>query len=502
LKRERTEESSGFVVEPEKKVPVVYDVDVAVAGASISGVFAALAAARCGADTVLIDRFGQVGGNMGPGMIVQGGKVGPSPRPPAGLTVGMHKGSTGIAQEFTERYASLRRGGPVPSDQTHYPRDSSTASYTALKMLQESGVKLMLSAFAADPVMEGNRVVGLFVENKSGREAIRAKVVVDATGDADVAKRAGAPILYPKQEYHQLDGHAPTGMGIGFVVGNVDWEAFKRAQQEPSEEDVRWAEQNLGEKRMKYLHYVLGAARKASEAGDFPNLKVEGLSEAWIKMRSLESPDITAAGGTSGTEDRIAWGVIGYVRKEVMNTGDGVQISLLEARSRQIIFETVDFYRNYVPGFERAYLLCIAPFLGARGGPCIEGEYTLTMQDGREGKQFDDVVYAYPERRVLQYTSEHGEPKWMEVPYRVMLPKKIDGLVAVGRSASGKPDTLLRSRTAVKYMGEAGGTAAAMAAKQGISPKQVDVKELQRRLLNSGLYLGNVERLKELKLLE
>jgi len=496
--------SSGFVVEPEKKVPVVYDVDVAVAGASVSGVFAAIAAARSGADTVLIDRFGEVGGNIGPGMIVQGHMASGSPHPDAGFMVGIRKGFSGIAQEFIQRYASLGGGGVIPFSQNHYPRDSSTASYTFLKMLQESGVKLMLSAFVADPLMEGNRVVGLFVENKSGRQAIRAKVVVDATGDADVAKRAGAPMLYPKQEYSQLDGHSPTGMGMAFVVANVEWETYNRALEEthPSEEDLRWAEQTLGEGRARKFYPFLAGARQAWEKGEYPNFEVEGLGEARIGIGPLYVPRDRPARVKSGTEDRIAWGHLNHARTEVLNTGDGLQISLLEARSRQIIFETVHFYRNYVPGFERAYLLCIAPFLGARGGPCIEGEYTLTMQDGREGKQFDDVVYLFGEFRVIKYTCEHGECKWMEVPYRVMLPKKIDGLMAVGRSASGKPDTLLRNRMAVKHMGEVGGTAAAMAAKQGISPKQVDVKELQRKLLSAGFYLGTVERLKELKLFE
>ena len=491
----------AYLVEPEKQVGVVYDVDVAVAGASVSGVFAAIAAARAGAETVLIERFGDVGGNIGPGMIVNGHMASGSPHPDAGLMVGIRKGFSGIPQEFIQRYASLGGGGVIPFSQNHYPRDSSTASYTALKMLQESRVNLLLSTCVADPVMEGNCVRGLFVENKSGRQAVRAKVVVDATGDADVARRAGAPILYPKQEYSEVDGHSPTGMGMAFVVGNVDWDAYKRGLKEmqPTEEDRRWAREILGDKKAERLGPLVGAARQAWENGEYPDLKVEGLGEASVGISPLEIP---RGGGKSGVEDSVARGSIGHARTEALNTGDGLQISLLEARSRQIIFEMVHFYRNYVPGFEGAYLLCIAPFLGARGGPCIEGEYTLTMDDCRQGKQFDDVIYLFGEFRAIRYTCERGECKWAEVPYRVMLPKRIDGLLAVGRSASGKPDTLLRNRMAVKHMGEAGGTAAAMAAKNDVSPKQVDVKELQRRLLTSGFYLGSAERLKELKLLE
>jgi len=200
-------------------------------------------------------------------------------------------------------------------------------------------------------------------------------------------------------------------------------------------------------------------------------------------------------------DEGLARGTISPERVEEINIGDGLHISKLEAKLRMYIFETVQFYKRYVPGFENAYLLFTAPFLGARGGPCIEGEYTLTMDDCRAGQRFSDVIYLYGEFRALRYTCEKGECKWADVPYRVMLPKKIDGLLAVGRSASGIPDTLLRNRMAVKHMGQAGGTAAALCAKKDISPKELDVKELQSVLLDAGFYLGDRARLKELGLI-
>ncbi len=111
------------------------------------------------------------------------------------------------------------------------------------------------------------------------------------------------------------------------------------------------------------------------------------------------------------------------------------------------------------------------------------------------------MTYLYGDFRAIRYTCEQGQCKWVDVPYRVMLPRKIDGLLAVGRSASGIPDTLLRNRMAVKHMGQAGGTAAAIAARKGISPRELDVRELQRALLDAGFYLGPPARLKELGLL-
>jgi hypothetical protein len=117
------------------------------------------------------------------------------------------------------------------------------------------------------------------------------------------------------------------------------------------------------------------------------------------------------------------------------------------------------------------------------------------------GKRFDDVMYLYGEARVLKATCK-GDKNcvWPDVPYRVMVPKKIDGLLAVGRSAAGIPDTLLRNRTAIQHMGEVGGIAAAMAVKQGVTPRKLDVKALQRTLLKQGYYLGDAQRLAALGL--
>jgi len=481
----------NFVVESSKQVPLVYDVDVVVAGASVSGVFAALAAARSGATTVLIDRFGSVGGNIGPGTICKGTLGGIK-----GDLISVFPRFTGIPKEFIERYTAFG-GGCVPPDSKcdNNLRDSNIASYTAFAMLEESGVKLMLSTYATDAILEGNNVRGIFVENKSGRQAVKARVVVDATGEADVARRTGAPILYPKASYHEIDSHSPTGMGMSFVLGGIDWEkyeAYKRGCQ-PSEEDINWAKETLGENRANQFisDGILTFIRKAWEDGEYRVPEVD-LDDVKIEIKiSIEN----IKGG------QLAYGHIAPERIfEEINVADGLHVSMFESKLRMYAFEIVQFYKKHVPGFADAYLLLTAPFLGARGGPCIEGEYTLTMDDCKAGRRFDDVIFLYGEFRALRYTCEQGECKWTDVPYRVMLPKKVDGLLAVGRSASGIPDTLLRNRLAVKYMGQAGGTAAALAAQKGISPKELEVKELQTVLLEDGFYLGEETRLRGLGL--
>ncbi len=471
------------MIEPGKKVPVIYDVDVAVAGGGVSGVFAAIAAARNGADTVLIDRFGTVGGNMGPGFIAGGSLSGWPVRHMLGPGLG---GFAGIPKEFIERHAALGGGCIPPYSQGQYLRDSNVASYVGLKMLEESGVRLMLSSYIADPILEGNRIQGVFVESKSGRRAVRAKVVIDATGEADVARRAGAPILYPKTSYHEMDAHAPTGMGLFFALGGVDWEeyaAYRRAHGKPSEQDLNWSREALG---FVPPGHLLPLMRKAWESGEYRIVQeIDGLG----RLRSGELSQMHGADG-------LAWGRLGPERREEISAGDGLHISKLEAKVRMYIYESAQFWKRHVPGFGNSYLLCIAPFFGARGGPCIEGEYTVTMDDVKAGRRFPDVLFIF----------DHVTPggayvgNWTDFPYRAMLPRKLDGLLASGRSASCIPDTLLRGRMMVMHMGQAAGTAAALAVKDRVTPKELKVKELQGMLLEAGFYLGDGARLRELGL--
>ena len=478
------QESLGHVVEPERKRPVVYDVDVAVAGGGVAGVFAALGAARCGADTVLIDRFGDPGGNIGPGMINAGGI---RPKLVQGVMTHVEGGITGIPREFLDRHAELC--GKAGGNLVH----SNAASYLALKMMEESGVRAMLSAYAADPIVEGGRIRGVFVESKSGRQAVLAKVVIDATGEADVARRAGGPILYPKPEYTEVDHHSPTGAGLYYMVAGVDTERWEecREGQAPGEADLKWAKDRVGGINERFA-YLIPSIRKAWE-GEAD----KGIFEKGLFVREMEGVgEVKILPLMPGQAPGIAHRCTSFVRVDM---GDGVQVSKAEATIRMGIFETVQFYRNYVPGFEEAYLLCMAPYFGARGGPCIEGEHTITLEDFEAGRRFPDVLYRFGHVSGGKDV-ELGHGKWTDFPYRVMLPKMLDGLIGVGRSASGIPDTIIRGRTKAMHMGQLGGIAAALAAGNGVTPRDLDVGELQRAALDAGYYLGDAGRLTELGL--
>ena len=483
----------GTVVEPQKQVPVAYDVDVAVVGAGLSGLYSAIASGRQGAKTLLIDRFASLGGNLGPAMIVAGSVYGE-----AGVT--LPGGGAGIPKELVTRMEALQA-----STGSNYADQSNIISYLGMKMCEDAGVELLLAVWAADPIIEDGRMTGLFVEGKSGRVAVRAKVVIDASADADVARRAGVPVItaFPADPAH-APLIRPQYMGpeypvwndtaILYVMANVAYERYKQlcaSKVTLSEADQAWLTE-----RNSF----------AFRGFDFPDPLVPLFRQAWERgeyefQKTVEPnvhvsiPNIFRAPSEQGLIScRVNMG--GAIRRDDMQ-----QHSRLEAAIRVHVFETVQFLRHYVPGFEHAYLLFIAPYLGSRGGPHIDGEYTLTPQDAFAGKKFDDVLYVNTH---AAQPHSGGEQSGFDRPYRTLLPKGLDGLLVTGRASAylrrGHDPGATRARPALQQLGEAAGVAAAMAVQDGVTPRNVNIKKLQRHLLSQGFYLGDEARLAELGL--
>ena len=491
----------GYLVEPQKDVPVAYDVDVAVVGAGISGLFAAIAAGRLGAKTLLIDRFGALGGNLGPAMIVGGSVAAVAPAIlPGGLA--------GIPKELVTRMERLK-----VSPRDDYAEESNIISYLGVVMAEEAAVELLVSVWAADPIIEGDRVTGLFVEGKSGRVAVKAKVVIDATADADIARRAGVPVvtdlapdpswstvIRPQFLYPEYEVWNDTG--IHYVVGNVNGEAYRaflgskvRLSNEDStwlEERKRFVKEGMAYRGLRLPEVFVPLLRRAWEMGEYQYHKTVE-PKVHVSLNHLGPP--TESGITSS---RVNMG--GEIRRD-----DMAQHSRLESAIRVHVFETVQFFRKYVPGFEGAYLLFIAPYFGARGGPYIDGEHVITPEDVFTGRKFDDVLYRNTRSaKGPELPHPDVEKSGFDVPYRSLLPKGLDGLLVTGRASSyerrGHDPVSTRSRTAIMQLGEATGTAAALAVQDGVPPRELDVKTLQRALLNQGFFLAEPERLKELGL--
>ena len=483
----------GYVTEPQKRVPVAYDVDVAVVGAGIAGLMAALAAGRQGVRTLLIDRFGSLGGNLGPAMIVGGSVSGEAP-------VTLPGGLASIPKELVERLAELS----VPSGH-RYADETNIISYLGAKMAEESGVDVLLPVWAADPIIEDGRVTGLFVEGKSGRVAVKAKVVIDASADADVARRAGVPVITDlppdpswapliRPQFLRPEFVPWNDTAIYYVMAGVEFDTFQQflaSDVTLSAEDEAW----LAERRQfpvqtqDHPAAMIPLLRQAWGRGDFR------LQKTVEPHAHITTPHIWKGPFENGLlGSRINMG--GAIRRDDMK-----QHARLETAIRLHVFETVQFYHRYVPGFENAYLLIVAPYFGARGGPFIDGEYTLTPDDALAGTKFDDVLY----RNVKNAEPPKvGAKSGVDVPYRILLPKGLDGLLVTGRGAAyirrGHDSIGIRARPSILHLGEATGVAAAIVVQDGVALRDIDIRKLQRQLLKRGFYLGEEARLAQLGL--
>jgi hypothetical protein len=478
-----------YVLQPRKRIPVVRSADVIVAGAGISGLFAALGAAKYGARTILVERFGELGGNMGPGIFV-GGHL----HNEVGRT--LHDGVfPAIPQAFIDRVEA--RLEDLPRDFVTY---SQAVARTAIEMAKEAGVETLPSVYPADPILEGNRIRGLFAETKGGRIALECKVLVDAIGEADLARRAGAPFksgssaeecespsvnaLYRQPRYASWnDG------GLYFVVAGADIDkflAFSKQEVKLNEDDRGWAETHLRYAHARWPDAMVPVLRRAWESGEFqvirdirPNLHVAMLNYWFTNLRP----------GLAGSRSQV---------HGEYDAGNWEHVSAVESELRALTYDAMCFYRKHVPGFERSYLVQMSSFLGVRGGPHILGEYTLNPKETFNGLRRPDTLFVS-----FIEVQRGGNKRGHDMPYAMLLPRRIDGLLVTGRGSAylrRGHDPSTRARGNMMALGQATGMAAALAVNDGVMPRALDIRKLQRALLKENFYLGDAARLAELGL--
>ncbi len=434
-----------YVERPAKRVPVIYDVDIVVVGGGIAGVIAAVAAARHGAKTLIVEAFSYLGGNMGPGFFA-GGELHLALKNPEAFPNGLG----GIPEEFNRRVVQgeNRRVG------VDYFRDSHSVACVATRMLEEAGVEILLSTVVCDVIKDGNKVRGLYVENKSGTLAIKSKAVIDCTGTADVADRAGAPVVELPEN---------PAMGIFFAIAGVDADRYQEAlnaRGELAPEDQQWLAGHA-----PGAQALMPWVRESWEAKEFRIYdKVDDFATLEITINKITGNPPQFQGRTR-VNGRF-------------HPGDGLALSRIQQAMWPYLYEFVLFLNKRVPGFEKAYLLLTSPYFHARGGKSIDGEYLNTGEDVTRSARFDDVIFiAYDDKRYF--------PGGYDIPYRILLPKGIDGLLAAGRSAIVRGPQL-RQRCFVQLMGQAAGVAAALAVKHGLEPRNIHIRELQNILRSMG----------------
>lgn len=450
------------ISEPGREIPVRKETDVLVIGGGPSGLIAALAAVEDGLNVTLVESRSFVGGNMTIGLPILGflGQKG-------------NQIIKGLPQKFIDRLKAVNASSehrPCPLHMSLTLVEPEAVKTVALQMLVENKVDVLFYAFCAGVVMDGDELKGVIIESKAGREAILAKTIIDCSGDADVAYRAGVPCEYGND---QGGVQPPTLM---FCLGGVDTEKLRTSvAQEPRTylTDFIPAEY-FGQNNQFVLVGMRNLVKKAQDAGltltTERTILITGLrkGEVWVNM--------TRVNGVNGT--------------------DPGSLTYGEIEGRRQINDIQKYLIDYVPGFENAYFLKTAPFLGIRETRRINGLYTMTREDIMSCRHFEDAI------AVASYPLDIHHPQgggctleWCgdcyDIPYRSLIPQNVKNLIVAGRCISTTHEAMsaIRVMAPCMAMGEAAGRAAKLAVREGVQPRDIDVKKLQKELLEKGAYL-------------
>lgn len=443
--------------------------EVIVSGGGVSGAIAAIAAARAGARTLIIEANGFLGGTLtaagvGPMMTFHAGKK---------------QAIQGITDELIQR---LRRMGKSPGhieDATNYtysvtPFDAEAMKHELETMLMEAGGDILYHTMLASVDTGGSRITSLTLCNKAGLTEITGDVFIDATGDGDVAAWAGVEFAKGRES----DGMSQP-MTLKMKMRNVDTTAIRDYIRKHPEEFTRM-NQDLS---------VMDTAERLSVIGfetQFREAKARG--EVTIKREDVLFFETNNPGEVIMNTTRILG----------CDSTDPWSLSLAEIEGRRQCRELELFLRKYVPGFEEAIVVSTGPSIGVRGSRQIKGQYTLTGEDILTMKKFDDVIahsgYPIDIHSPDGEGTTHGRLEWggmYGIPYRCLVTEQFDNLIVVGRclSATFEAQAAVRTTPTVGAIGQAGGTAAALAVKSGKAVKDVDIAELQRKLRAEGAYL-------------
>jgi glycine/D-amino acid oxidase-like deaminating enzyme len=419
----------NYLIEPERKIPVINDVDVLVCGGGFAGVAAAVAAARNGASVMLIERYGFLGGLATGALVIT--------TPPL---------NNGINREIARRLMSWRSYAPdhAKEDATNselidgntclLPYDPETTKYEFVRMLLDQQVEILFHSYIVGAPCTAGRIDGIVIENKAGRSAVRAKVVIDATGDADVAVHAGAPVREVKRPITMMFNMADVDSGRALEhLGN--WNGLK-----------------------KVVRNAVAKGEIDFELGTDPDFGAPGIFAA----------DLVHKGQLS------IWGGMLYMDRSL----DPAERTRAEIVTRDHAFRLANYLKKTVPGFENARLEQMATEVGIRATRNLEGEFVPSKEEISRGEFNDTIARPYLRKKLA-------------VPYRSLMPQRIENLLVAGRCVSAADDVMGRLRLipVCSATGEAAGVAAAMAAAQGVSIRAVDVKQLQSVLIEQGVEL-------------
>lgn len=423
--------------EPQKQIPIIDEVDVLVVGGGPAGIGAAISAARNGASVMIIEQAGDVGGVATTGMMSHWG----------GITQGP------IYNEIINKASDNDFGVDNPQI-----INTEKLKNTLLDMLVDAGVKIRMYTFASDVIKEGNNLKGVIIESKSGREAVLAKIVIDCSGDGDIAARAGAEYTKGREE----DGKMQP-MTLMFRVAGVDEDRvpFFPGMFEDNREVPKGKVQDLAK---EYIPYPAGH----------------------ILVYPTTIPGVITCNMTNA---------IGY---------DGTKaedLTKAHCQCRSQMDSIVKYLRECIPGFEKCYIISSASIIGVRETRHFMCEKRIEAEDIINARTFDDwaVTRVHFNLDVHNLTGSgldktgcqrnFKQRNYYTIPYGCLVPVKIDNLLLAGRHISGShmAHSSYRVMPICVNMGQAAGTAAALCVKSNIQPRELDVKQLQKTLTEQGV---------------
>jgi hypothetical protein len=440
------------ILEPAREIDVCQEAEVLVVGGGPAGVAAAVAAARNGARTTLLERYNHLGGMATGGLVI----VIPH------MSAGTHEQEVGgICREIIDRLDRI--GGArhpnrhdlgsadpeLVSRLKHYcdfvvggkVRMTAIADPELLKcvlndMVEEAGVKLYLHSWGTRALVEEGGVRGAVFESKSGRQAVLSARTIDATGDGDIFASAGAEfegVIDPNLR--------SSTVALVFRLGGVDY--------------------------LKYSEYC------HSQPRGFQQLREELQAIAGFPLLPI----------TAHRDDQV------WVNNWVpgMNCLQVEDLSATELKVRKAMLRVHGLLKSRMPGFERSYILDTASQLGTRGSRRLLGEHVVTAEDVRQGTVFEDTIAVVP--RFAENVSVNTPNRC--IPYRALVPRKLDNLLVAGRcfSSDVPANDVLNLIPFCVQMGEAAGTAAAVSLRSRVSPRKVDYRTVQQHLLDQGGWL-------------
>jgi hypothetical protein len=448
------------IAEAARTTPVFHETEVLVVGGGPGGLAAAVAAARTGARSTLVDRYGCFGG-----VITQVGVD----------TIAWYRHERtvdleGIGREFERRAEEFGAGTPDVQSES-LALDSELFKVVADRMVIEAGVQPLLHCLVTEPVVQDGLLKGVITESKSGRQAILAERVVDATGDADVAFRAGAPC-------HTRSRGSAMGVTVMFSCSGVDKARFLDhvAESAPTygDWDACWHVKTSGKEDALFSPYLQEPFDRARADGLIPK-GIRSIGGTWGR--------VTDAGEATALNLVV---MAGYDCTDVRD------LTAAEIEGRRQALLAILALRRYTPGFEHASLRCFGSTLGGRDSRKIVGRYELTGDDVRGEARFSDSVGIFPEfldgygLLILPTTG-----RYFQVPYGILVPQDVDDLLVAGRCVAGDAvsHAATRNQLCCAVTGQAAGTAAAVSLREGCTTGELDVAVLQAELRRQGVRL-------------